>query len=84
MCRVRFPQGVRSVRRGQMIDVGDVEAARLDALGFLTPATSKQQDSGGDVESMKVADLRALATEKGIDTDGLRKADLVDALKDAA
>jgi hypothetical protein len=44
-------------------------------------AAAKLGESSEDYDSMKVADLKALAEERGLDTEGAKKADLVSALQ---
>lgn len=50
--------------------------------GLYDILSSKGYVEGVNLEDMKVPELRELADEKGIDHDGLKKAELVSALKD--
>jgi hypothetical protein len=85
-------------RAGALVDEALVKAAQggksladaeAPAPGTTVRAASVPRDetpagdASGDYGAMKVADLRKLADERGLDTDGLKKDELVEALEDA-
>ena len=80
MKKVKFLRLVRDKYNGIMYEKGlvtEFEDWRADELvndprGLAAPAV--------DYDSMKVADLRTLASAKGINTKGMKKTDIIEAL----
>ena len=80
MKKVKFLRLVRDKYNGTMYEKGSVrefEGWRADELtsdprGLAEPVV--------DYDDMKVADLRELASAKGINTKGMKKADIIKAL----
>lgn len=80
MKRVKFLRLVKDKYNGTMYEkgsVGEFEDWRADELvsdprGLAEPVA--------DYDDMKVADLRILASTKGINTRGMKKADIIKAL----
>jgi hypothetical protein len=81
-------------RKGDFVDervVAAVNAGKpavVPAEGLVSSESLKASEpvaatEGEGYEAMKVAELRDLAAERGIDHDGLKKAELVEALEDA-
>lgn len=74
--RVDIHKGPQS--NGDVIEVGDDEAARMVAAGQADWVTDEQVLT--DFESMTVAQLRTVAKEAGISYSGLSKDELIEAL----
>ena len=63
---------------GLKMEIVDANVSAYDARE--NAAAAQAEANSGDYDSMKVADLKALAEERGLDSDG-KKADLVAALQ---
>jgi hypothetical protein len=73
-------------RKGSMYDPDTLGAAEKPTLvtSAATQAEGTTDDAtDGGYDSMKVTELRALADDRGIDHDGLKKDELVEALEQA-
>jgi hypothetical protein len=66
---------------------GELDRSEAERLGLVSaePAADDEAagEAGGGLDAMKVADLRQLADELGVDHAGLKKAELVAALEAA-
>jgi hypothetical protein len=66
---------------------GELDRSEAEWLGLVSAEPAADDEAGGEagggLDAMKVADLRQLADELGVDHAGLKKAELVEALEAA-